>query len=75
MNEIIVIKYIYLSDDANTFKSKIEPYFKDKFNESSRDNIIVKDLLDAGKLITFVRANSRYVKFKVHMRKAKNSSR
>ena len=75
MDELIVIKNFDSSEDANTFKSKIEPYFQDKFNENSLDYIVEKDLLDAGKVITFITADSRYVKFTVHMRKAKNSPR
>ena len=75
MNKMIVIKNFDSSDDASTFKSKIEPYFKDKFNENSHDYIVEKDLLDSSKVITFVLFDSRYVKFTVHMRKSKNKPR
>lgn len=74
-NKKIVLKNFDTAGDANSFKTKIEPYFRDKFNENSEDYIVERDLLDASKVVTFNVADSRYVKFTVHMRKSKNNPR
>ena len=75
MNQKIVIKEFDTSATASSFKSNIERYFKDRFNENQGDYIVEKHLLNASKVVTTSIADSRYVQFTVHMKNTKSYPR